>query len=145
MSSARADLSGSLRFHWSSSIERMARSTFWIRASSGLIWSRGTLPAASQRSLMLRRARLAASRSFTGSSASASTNSSFFFSALAANSLSCSAFAASRASKEKVLGSPGTAARSFSSMSRGAGPAALRFLHQLAVATRGRSPIPSTS
>ena len=60
MSSARADFSGSVRRHWSSSTPRIASSTLRSRPSSSLIRSRGTLPAASHLSAMSRIARLAA-------------------------------------------------------------------------------------
>ena len=63
MSSARADFSGSERFHWSSSTERMACSTLRMRPSRSFIRSRGTLPASSHLSAMSRKAFLTASRS----------------------------------------------------------------------------------
>ena len=74
---------------------------------------------------MSRKVRLAASRSVTGSSASAWTSSSFFTSALAANSSSSLALAASRASK-KVSWAPRNRFQRASSTSRGAGPAAFQ-------------------
>ena len=124
-SSARADFSGSERFHWSSSTPRISCSTLRIRASRSFIRSRGTLPAASQRSAMSRKAFLAASRSCTGSSASASTRICSLTSALAANSWSSAAAAASRAPK-KVSWAPRNRFHSASSTSRGAGPAAFQ-------------------
>ena len=125
MSSARADFSGSVRAHWASSTPRMACSTLRMRPSSSFIRSRGTLPAASQRSAMSRNASLAARRSVTGSSASASTRSASFFSALAVNSASSSALALSRLPK-KVSCAPRNRCQSWSSTPFGAGPAAFQ-------------------
>ncbi len=122
MSSARADFSGSLRLHCSSSTARMACSTLRMRASRSFIRSRGTLPAASQRSARSRKAFLVASRSFTGTSFSASTRICSLTSALPANSSSSAALAASRAPK-KVSWAPRKRCHSWSSTSRGAGPA----------------------
>ena len=126
--------------HCSSSTPRISCSTRRIRPSRSFIRSRGTLPAASHRSAMSRKARLAASRSVTGSSASASTSSASLTSALAANSSSCSAAAASRAPKN-VSCAPRNRFHSASSTSRGAGPAAFHCAHQVAVAARGRAPV----
>ena len=126
MSSARADFSGSVRAQRSSSTERMACSTLRIRPSRSFIRSRGTLPAASQRSDRSRNAAFAASRSVTGTSASASTRSFSLTSALAANSASWAAFAVSRLVK-KVSCAARNRVHSASSTSRGAGPAAFHF------------------
>ena len=123
MSSARADFSGSVRRHFSSSMPRIAVSTARIRSSRGRILSRGTLPIASQRSAISRMARFAASTSVTGTRVSASARSFSLASALAANSASCSAFAASRAPKN-VSCAARNRPHSSSSTSRGAGPAA---------------------
>ena len=88
MSSARADFSGSVRRHCSSSTARMACSTLRMRPSRSRIRSRGPC----QRRPSGRRCRgtavLAASRSVTGTSASASTSSFSLTSAFAANSAS---------------------------------------------------------
>ena len=140
MSSARADFSGSERRHCSSSTPRISVSTLRIRPSSSFIRSRGTLPAASQRSAMSRKAFLAASTSVTGSSASASTRSFSLTSALAANSASSAALAASRAPKN-VSWAPRKRFHSSSSMSLRAGPAAFHCAHQVAVAARRRAPL----
>ena len=103
----------------------MACSTLRIRPSRSFIRSRGTLPAASHRSEMSRNAAFAVSRSVTGTSASASTSSFSLISALAANSASCAAFAASRLEK-KVSCAARNRFQSSSSMSRGAEPAAFQ-------------------
>ena len=106
----------------------MTFSTLRMRPSSSFIRERGTLPAASHRSAMSRKVRLAASRSEpspsrAGSSASASTSSASLTSALAANSSSSLAFSASRAPK-KASWAPRNRFQSASSTSLGAGPAA---------------------
>ena len=105
---------------------RTACSTARIRPSSSFIRSRGTLPAASQRSARSRSDFLAASRSVTGSSASASTRICSLTSALAANSASRAALAASRAPK-KVSWAARNRFQSSSSTSLGAAPAAFHW------------------
>ena len=140
MSSARADFSGSERRHCSSSTARMACSTLRIRPSRSFIRSRGTLPAASQRSAMSRKACLAASRSVTGSSASASTSSCSLTSALAANSCVQRGVGGVAGAEEGVLGAAEPLPqRVVDVLGRRAG--GLPLAHQVAVAAGGRAPV----
>ena len=121
--SARARVSGFPRVQTAWSASRTAVSTARSRASTRWTSPRGTLPADSQRSWMSRSAVLAAARSVTGTSFSAAVSSLFLMSRLAANSVSVTAVAASRAAKNASC-APRNRAHSASSSLRLARPAA---------------------
>ena len=116
----------------------MVVSTLRIRPSRSFICSRGTLPAASQRSARSRKAFLAASTSVTGSSASASTMSFSLTSALAANSASWAARGSVTGTEERVLGAAEPLPQLLVDvLGRRAG--GLPLAHQVAVAAGGRA------